>query len=369
MHGRDLVVQKNHHQNVPVRPLIVRSQVMINVVKLIIILPFLYMQNVTAKTEGSLSEGMVNPGYEEQPAWFKNSFLDLDEDIEDARKSGKRLMVFFYQDGCPYCKKILQDNFGQRDIAEKTRSNFDVISLNIWGDRDVSFGDIETTEKDFAERLKVMYTPTLLFFNEEGKAVLRTNGYYHPAKFNAALDYVLGHHDKNEKFRSFLARVSQVKTKGKIYKDIETVKSPYDFSKTSDKYQLVMFEQKQCVECDELHSDILKRKESIEQLAKLNVSVLDMWSDEKITQPGGKKSSIKEWAKSLNIQYAPSLVYFNQQGEEVFRSDAYLKAFHVQSVMDYVSSGSYKAQSNFQRYIDARADKLEEQGIHVDIMK
>lgn len=324
---------------------------------------------LSAKTEGALAEGMVNPGYEEQPEWFKHSFLDLEEDIEEARKSGKRLMVFFYQDGCPYCKKLLQDNFSQRDIAEKTKSNFDVVTLNIWGDRDVSFGGVETTEKDFAARLKVMYTPTLIFFNEEGKAVLRTNGYYHPAKFNAALDYVLGHHDKKEKFRSYLARVSPVKAKGKIYKDIESIKSPYDFSKATDKYTLVMFEQKQCLECDELHGDILKRKESIEQLNKFNVSVLNMWSEEKITQPNGKKTSIKDWAKELNIQYAPSLVYFDTQGKEVFRSDGYLKSFHIQSVMDYVSSGSYKTQTNFQRYIDARAQDFEKQGVHVDIMK
>lgn len=342
---------------------------MINVVKLSILLSFLLATAVKAKTEGSLSEGMVNPGYEEQPEWFKNSFLDLDDDIEETRDAGKRLMLFFYQDGCPYCKKILEDNFGQRDIAEKTRKNFDVVSMNIWGDRDVSFGDINTTEKDFAARLKIMYTPTIIFFNEEGKPVLRTNGYYHPAKFNAALDYVLERHDKKEKFRAYLARVSPVKTTGKIYKNIETVKSPYDFSKPSDKYRLVMFEQKQCSECDELHQDVLNRKESVEQLNKFNVSVLDMWSGEKLVRPDGKTSSIKDWAKQLNIQYAPSMVYFNPQGKEVFRSDAYLKAFHIQSVMDYVSSGAYKKQSNFQRYIDARAKQLEAQGVHVDIMK
>jgi len=330
---------------------------------------FLFVAVVNAEGEAVLTEGMVNPGYEEQPEWFKNSFLDLNEDIEDARKAGKRLMIFFYQDGCPYCKKLLQVNFSQRDIVEKTRSNFDVVSLNIWGDRDVSYGNIETIEKDFAARLKVMYTPTLIFFNEEGKAVLRTNGYYNPGKFNAALDYVLGHHDKKEKFRSYLARVSPVKAKGKIYKEVESVKSPYDFSKSSSKHRLVMFEQKQCIECDELHGDILKRKESVEQLKKLDVSVLDMWSDEKVIQPNGKKSSVVDWAKQLNIQYSPSMVYFDPQGKEVFRSDAYLKAFHIQSVMDYVSSGSYKTQTNFQRYIDARAKNLEKQGVHVDIMK
>ncbi|HED33254.1 MAG TPA: thioredoxin [Gammaproteobacteria bacterium] len=339
-----------------------------NVVKLLVFLFVLLSQVAEAKTEGALSEGMVNPGHEEQPAWFKNSFLDLQEDIEEATASGKRLMVFFYQDGCPYCKKLLQNNFGQRSIAEKTRNNFDVVTLNIWGDREVSFGDVELTEKDFAARLKVMYTPTLLFFNEEGKVALRANGYYYPEKFNAALDYVLGKHDRKETFRAYLARVSPVAAKGKINRDLETIKQPYDFSRRKNSYQLVMFEQKQCKECDELHNDVLQREESKKLLSKFDIAVLDMWSDEKITQADGTQSSIKNWAKDLGIQYAPSLVYFDSEGKEVFRSDAYLKSFHIQSVMDYVSSGAYKKESNFQRYIDKRAEHLREQGITVDLM-
>jgi len=341
---------------------------MINVAKIFLLFTLVIAHTAIAKTEGELSAGMVNPGYEEQPEWFKNSFLDLNEDIAEAKKSGKRLMIFFYQDGCPYCKKLLQDNFGQREIAEKTRNNFDVVSLNIWGDREVSFADVDTIEKDFAAKLKVMYTPTLIFFNEDGKAVLRTNGYYHPAKFNAALDYVIGRNDEKESFRTFLSKNSSAHTKGKLHTSIETLKSPYDFSVPVKKYRLVMFEQKQCKDCDELHNDILTRKESLQQLEKFEVSVLDMWSDEKITRPDGQQSTIKDWAKDLNIQYAPSLVYLDQNGREVFRSDGYLRSFHVQSVMDYVSSESYKTQSNFQRYIDDRADKLREQGIEVDLM-
>ncbi len=341
---------------------------MINVVKSFFLFTILLMSVAQAKTEGGLEAGMVNPGYVEQPAWFKNSFLDLDEDIEEAREASKRLMVFFYQDGCPYCKKLLQDNFGQRDIAEKTRKNFDVVSLNIWGDREMTFSGVTSTEKEFAAALKVMYTPTLIFFNEEGKVILRANGYYHPAKFNAALDYVVGKHDQKESFRSYTARVSPVSSKGKIHKEVESFKPPYDFSKPSSKYRLVMFEQMQCNECDELHGDILTRKESLEQLQKLDVAVVDMWSEDKITRPDGKTSSLKQWAKDLNIQYAPSLVYFDPSGKEVFRSDGYLRSFHVQSIMDYVSSEAYKSQPNFQRYIDDRAHRLREQGIEVDIM-
>ncbi|MEA2079634.1 MAG: hypothetical protein U9P00_07220 [Pseudomonadota bacterium] len=100
----------------------------------------------------------------------------------------------------------------------------------------------------------------------------------------------------------------------------------------------------------------------------MNVAVVDLWSEQKIVTPDGSKQKIYDWAKKLDINYAPGLVYFNDQGEEVFRSDAYLKAFHVQSVMDYVTTGAYLEQPNFQRYIDTRADHLREQGIEVNLM-
>ena len=89
-------------------------------------------------TEEKLQAGMVNPGYEEKPPWFKDSFLDIREDVAETAASGKRLILYFYQDGCPYCTKLLKDNFGNREIAQKTQQHFEVIAINMWGDREVT---------------------------------------------------------------------------------------------------------------------------------------------------------------------------------------------------------------------------------------
>ena len=106
---------------------------------------------------------------DDKPAWFKESFLDIREDIDEARQSDKRVVLYFYQDGCPYCAKLLQDNFGNADIATKTRKHFDVIAINMWGDREVVSVDGQPyTEKELAEVLAVQYTPTMVFFDERG---------------------------------------------------------------------------------------------------------------------------------------------------------------------------------------------------------
>jgi len=53
----------------------------------------------------------VAPRTIEIPPWFSETFLDLREDVRDAAKAGKRLLLYFGQDGCPYCKALMQANF------------------------------------------------------------------------------------------------------------------------------------------------------------------------------------------------------------------------------------------------------------------
>lgn len=319
----------------------------------------------------ALEPGLVNPGYHEQPDWFKQSFLDIREDVAEAAANGKRVLLYFYQDGCPYCKKLLETNFALRDMAERTRSRFDVIAINIWGDREVTgFDGATSTEKAFAAGLKVMFTPTLVFLNEQGEVVMRLNGYYPPHRFGAVIDYIGLHKEKDIGFLDYLAANAPVAAKGTLHREAGYLQPPYRLNKrTGGKPLLVLFEQKDCAPCDELHEDIFRREESVRLLAGFDVALLDMWDDTPLVTPGGENTTAKAWARALKLQYAPTMVMFDGAGAEVFRTEAYLKAFHVQSAMDYVLSGAYREQPSFQRFVQTRADALEAQGIHIDLMK
>ncbi|MGB5438192.1 MAG: thioredoxin fold domain-containing protein, partial [Gammaproteobacteria bacterium] len=246
----------------------------------------------------------------------------------------------------------------------------EVIAINIWGDREVTGFDGElTTEKRFAASLQVMFTPTLLFLDEQGSVVLRANGYYPPHRFDAALDYASSHNGHDPDFREYLATRAPLPASGILHQDPAFLQPGTSLqARASGKPLLVLFEQKQCAPCDELHLDVLKRPESRQQLARFDVLLLDMWSRDPLTGPDGTTTSAAQWAKQLHIQYAPSVVFFDREGREVFRTEAYLKAFHMQSAMDYVASAAYREQPSFQRFIAARAVALEAQGIHVDLM-
>ncbi|HEB56563.1 MAG TPA: thioredoxin [Gammaproteobacteria bacterium] len=321
--------------------------------------------------ENVIEVGLLNPGYVEKPAWFKNTFLDIREDIREAAANGRRLMLYFYQDGCPYCARLIHDNFTQRSIVEKTRKYFDVIAINMWGDREVmDLAGSKVTEKQFAKGARVMFTPTLLLLTEKGQLALRINGYFSPYKLEAALDYVGQKMETRLTFRDYLQKIAASPASEKLHAENFFLKPPYNLQNLnrSGKPLLLLFEQKQCQDCDELHGDIFKRKQTRAQLRRFNVVRLDMWANTPLIDMQGKKTTAKDLARVLNIEYVPSMLFYDGGGE-VIRTEAWLKSFHIQSVMDYVASGAYRTWPEFQRYISDRVARLEAQGMHVDIWK
>lgn len=335
---------------------------------LLLLLPSLLR---AASTAAESETGLLNPGHQDKPTWFKESFLDIREDVADAASEGRRVVLYFYQDGCPYCSKLLHDNFGDQLIADKTRQTFDVIALNMWGDREVTgFSGDMLTEKTFAAQLKVQFTPTLIFLNEKGVPVVRLNGYYPPHTFSAILDYAAQHRESQLSVRDYLFRVSPQPASGKLHVEQGFLTAPVDFSTISkERPLLVLFEQKQCLGCDELHLDILQRAEINRSLQGFQVAILDMWSKDAVTTPAGEKTTVRKWAQTLGIQFAPSLLFFDRRGEEVFRSEGYLRAFHIHGALDYVLSEAYKLQPEFQRYLQDRRSDFEKRGLDIDLWK
>ena len=336
---------------------------------LVLCLPALALAAGNGET---LSE-LQNPGYEAKPAWFKNSFLDIREDVAEAAQADKRVILYFYQDGCPYCAKLLQDNFGDRDISATAREHFEVVAINLWGDREVTDTDGElTTEKAFAASLGVQYTPTMLLLDEDAGVVLRIDGYFPPHQFHQGLRYVaLKREQQGEAFRDFYHRQDAKAASGTLHQEGGFIAPPYRLAENraaSERPLVVMFEQPVCSACDELHQDILQREPVSFALSNFDGVILDTWSDAPIQTPTGEETTIRDWAAELGIQYTPSLVFFDNVGREVFRTEAYLKGFHIHGALDYVATRSYDYEPSFQRFLQARMDALHARGVNVEMM-
>lgn len=305
----------------------------------------------------------------EYPSWFKESFLNLKEDIEEAAAQGKRLLVIFHQDNCPYCNALVERNLAQKDIEDSLRKHFDVVAINMWGDREVTdLAGRRMTEKTFSAALKVQFTPTLLFFDEAGQVVLRLNGYVPPQRFRLALDYVAQRKEKELPFRDYVARAEPPGTGGELIAEPYFAKPPYDLRRLKRPIA-VFFEQKDCPACETLHRRVLPDRDLQAELEKLYAIQLDMWSDTPVITPRGERTTARAWAKALDVKYTPTIVLFDPKGKEIIRSEAFFKVFHTQGMFAYAASGAWRKEPNFQRYLSARAEALREQGKDVDIWR
>lgn len=292
------------------------------------------------------------------PEWFKLSFLNLRDDLDEAVEEGKQgMIVYFGQKFCPYCRALMEANFGRIDIERYTRAHFDVVAINIHGSRPVTdLAGITLSEKALAEREDTDFTPALLFYDAEGREALRLRGYYPPYKFRAALEYVAGGHYRNEHFSAFLARANPPEAfdDGDLNEEPFFTPPPYALDRSrfpAENPLIVFFEQTECHACDVLHGQPLRSPEIQRLLGNFDAIQLGLWSEAPVITPDGRRTTARKWAEELDLFYTPTLLFFDQNGEEIMRVDSLVYLFRLQRVLQYVTSGVWQHGIDMQAWL------------------
>ena len=194
----------------------------------------------------------------EIPAWFTDSFLEISDDVEDASDENKSVLLYFHLDGCPYCDAMLVQNFKSGDNLAFIQKHFSAIAVNLKGDREITMTEDETLlEKELSQKLKVQYTPTIIFIGEDGKQVFRTNGYRTPKAFRHVLEYVVSQSYKNSTLSDYVES-SEKSTKGYTFIDypsLEKVSYLQDYKQPV----AILFEDKDCIDCKNFHEKLINR--------------------------------------------------------------------------------------------------------------
>jgi thioredoxin-related protein len=282
------------------------------------------------------------------PDWFKVSLGDLGDDLEEARQAGKKgIITYFGQKRCAYCDQFINTSLADTDIKNYLQKHYDLIPFDIWGVEDVIDTDgKQYTERELSLHYKTNFTPSLVFYDSEGTAVFRLRGFYPPYKFRAALQYVVEEFYKTETFSEYFERANPGKyflLGGLTERDFFVTES-YDLAslRKNNKPTAVFFEQGNCHACDLLHSGPLSVDMSIEEIEKMNVIQLNMWADTPLITPKGEKTTAREWARSLDVFYAPSIIFFDSEGTEIIRLDSVTYFYRLWGVLDYVNQQAYK---------------------------
>jgi len=291
------------------------------------------------------------------PAWFKLSFLELKNDLNDAVKQNKKgLILYFGQSDCAYCKAHLENNWEDMYISAYTRKHFDVVAIDVRGDRPVSdfAGKVYRTEKEFAVAIRANFTPTLIFYDPEGRETLRLSGYHPPYQFSAALEFVVDGYYQKEKFKNYLARAADSFSEygnDELNKNSLFASPPYALNRSQFPSQIplmVFFEKPRCHACDVLHSGPMRNTNIVQAMEQLEAVQLDITQPTPVLTPDGQRLTAQRWADQLGIYYTPTLVFFDERGREIIRVDSVVGFYRLNNVLRYVLTKGYLQSPNFQ---------------------
>lgn len=297
------------------------------------------------------------------PTWFMPSFLNLKEDIQEAKQLGKHLMVFMHLEECPYCVNMLKENFVDGERRDRIQKHFAVIGVDIRGARELVWVDGSSyTEQSLAAHLKVNATPAMVFFDMDGNKVLQLNGYREPRAFGQALDYVQTQRYRRETLAAYL----ESRNKQPVY----TLREHPLFSATTNfkgyrKPLAVLFEDRQCTGCGSFHDKVLNHPAVLAEMANIHFVRLDTDSNKPVVDLDGKTTTAGQWAKALGLSYRPAAIFFDE-GREISRMDGRLYHFHFSERLRYVGGRHHKRFESYSKYSAARREELLKQGVTIN---
>ena len=133
--------------------------------------------------------GDVNKNEEKasEPDWQR-----LDKALELAKGSGKLIIVNFYTDWCPNCRRMNEKTYRDEEVLKQLGKSFIPVKLNAESSRPLIIEGQTVTEYQVALIFQVNSYPTTWFLTSEGRALLPVKGYYGPDLFAPMLRFVEG---------------------------------------------------------------------------------------------------------------------------------------------------------------------------------
>jgi thioredoxin-related protein len=315
----------------------------------------------------AIERGKVTGGVSfETPDWFKDSFLEISADVEEANEAGKHVLLFFHLNACPYCNITVNEQFQKEPLKSFMQEHFDSIQINIKGDREIALtDDVSMTERELAAFLKIRGTPTTLLLNSDNKMVLRLSGYRSVEALQQAFNYVVQKAYLNTSFSEYKRRNMKY---GKYqFIDDPLIESVNDFSAIKTPVALLI-EDSDCNECATFHNKLISRPHIREQLSQYRFIRVDGKSEDLITDFNGRKISAKGWADELGIAYRPGLILFDE-GKEITRVASMLFPFHFEHFLRFGLNKNHLKYSRYGELMRARQEVLFAQGIDINVGK
>jgi len=143
------------------------------------------------------------------------------------------------------------------------------------------------------------------------------------------------------------------------------------------KHFAIFFEQKGCPYCAAMHEKNLSQPEISSFIQeKFGVLQVNIFGSKEVTDFDGKTMEERELARRWGVLFTPTIVFIkpnldgldglNGKQLQIARMPGYFKRFHFITFFEYIAGDHYET-IDFQRFLQAKADKMRKEGKKVDI--
>ena len=127
-----------------------------------------------------------------------------DRGIEEARTSGRPVLVDVYTDWCGWCKRMKADVYTKPEVRDYLEDHFVLIELNAESSDPARYEGKAYTSRSLAAKFGVSGYPTTVFLRPGGDHLINVPGYVESEPFLQVLRYIGdGYMEKGVTFQEF----------------------------------------------------------------------------------------------------------------------------------------------------------------------
>ena len=154
---------------------------------LVLVIGMTYGTPNASAGDGAVNAAEVATEKAAEPDWQR-----LDKALALARQSGRLIIVNFYTDWCPNCRRMNEKTYRDETVLQQLSKSFIPVKLNAESSQPLRIEGRTLTEYQVALVFQVTSYPTTWFLTSEGRPLLPVRGYYGPDLFAPMLRFVEG---------------------------------------------------------------------------------------------------------------------------------------------------------------------------------
>jgi len=148
-----------------------------------------------------------NAGAVEQAKPLILNWLPYNEGLVLAEKENKFVLIYFYTDGCSWCKKMEKETFSDEEVKKILSNKFVTVKIDARSENKVIENGKEISERELAILYQVSGYPATWFLESNHSRVAPLPGYVATEQFIPVLNYIGEGWYKNISFKEYLEKI------------------------------------------------------------------------------------------------------------------------------------------------------------------